>query len=251
MKQNPNMKLTKLLMGMPITIEIQEESVDKKIFDKVFDYFKWVDKTFSPYKDSSEVSKLNNNPGFKISSHMEEILNLSNITFNQTNGYFRVHINGKFDPSGIVKGWSIQNAAKILLNKGYKNFYVDAGGDIQTSGFNHSGSKWKVGIRNPFDTKTIVKIVHLHDSAVATSGNYFRGEHIFNPYSRKNDNNNLVSLTVVGPNIFDADRFATAAYAMGKESLNFIDRISDYEAFAIFEDRKVLYTNGFKKYTTS
>ncbi|MEK7089208.1 MAG: FAD:protein FMN transferase, partial [Patescibacteria group bacterium] len=58
---------------------------------------------------------------------------------------------GVFDPSGVVKGWSIHQASKMLDTKGFKNFYVDAGGDIEVCGKNAEGELWRIGIRNPFE----------------------------------------------------------------------------------------------------
>ena len=53
------MKQTRLLMGMPITIEIIDPSTTNAIFDVVYDYFNYVDETFSTYKDTSEISRIN------------------------------------------------------------------------------------------------------------------------------------------------------------------------------------------------
>lgn len=234
-------------MGMPITVEIVDQGVDKKIFKQVFDYFSWVDETFSPFKKDSEVSRINSkDPKYKMTAHMQEVIDLAKKTTRETDGYFRVNFNGKFDPSGLVKGWSIQNASRIIADAGYKNFFVNAGGDIQTSGKNSSGEKWKVGIRNPFKPNSIVKIVELKDGyAIATSGNYFRGNHIYSPLKPTKKGAKLVSLSIIGSNIHDADRFATAAFAMGEKSLEFVQKLTNLEAFAIFSDQKAYATKGF------
>jgi thiamine biosynthesis lipoprotein ApbE len=41
-------------MGMPITVEVSEN-----IFDEIFSYFAYVDETFSTYKDTSEIMRIN------------------------------------------------------------------------------------------------------------------------------------------------------------------------------------------------
>ena len=49
-------------MKMPITIEVKEGRQGRKVekdIEKVFDYFRWVDETYSPFKETSEVGKLN------------------------------------------------------------------------------------------------------------------------------------------------------------------------------------------------
>ena len=110
------------------------------------------------------------------------------------------------------------NAAKLLQELDLKNFYVNAGGDIQFSGKNAEGKLWKTGIKNPFNQKEIVKVVYLKSGeGIATSGNYIRGDHIYNPKNRKKIIEEIVSFTVIGPNVCEADRFATAVFAMGKE----------------------------------
>ena len=70
------MKQIRLIMGMPITIEIpgSEDVKTKSDIEKVFDYFKSVDKKFSPFKDTSEVAKLNR--GEKVSEEMKKILKM-------------------------------------------------------------------------------------------------------------------------------------------------------------------------------
>jgi thiamine biosynthesis lipoprotein len=40
-------------------------------------------------------------------------------------------------------------------------------------------------------------------------------------------------MTVVGPDIYEADRFATAAFAMGPEGIAFIDSTAGLEGYAI------------------
>ena len=70
--------------------------------------------------------------------------------------------NNQIDPSGLVKGWAVQKASRMLRNKGVNNFYIDAGGDIQVSGKNKSNNNWTIGIKNPFDQKkNVIKILKL------------------------------------------------------------------------------------------
>src|ERR1035437_7895447 len=137
-------KQVRSIMNMPATVEILDTKILKGDIEKVFDYFREVDEKYSPFKNTSEVAKLNR--GEPVSDEMKVILRLAHDLKVETNGYFDiVRPDGKIDPSGIVKGWAIKNAAEILKDLGYKNFYVDAGGDAEIAGKN-----WKWGIRNPF-----------------------------------------------------------------------------------------------------
>ncbi|MHB1865219.1 MAG: FAD:protein FMN transferase [Candidatus Saccharimonadales bacterium] len=234
---------------MPITIQIVDSKVTKTDLDIAFNYFKKVDARYSTYKKDSEISKINRGlPKTKWSREMKEILLLCEDTKKVSHGYFDIRHNGKIDPSGLVKGWSIKNAADILKNKGFKNFYVDAGGDIQVSGRNEDDQPWTVGIKNPFNIEEIIKVVAVTNEGVATSGAYIRGQHIYNP---KNPEDNLVvvkSLTVIGPNIYEADRFATAAYAMGVNGINFIESMPSLEGYMVKDDQTASFTSGFERY---
>ena len=53
------MKQTRIMMGMPVTLEIVDPSVRDAAFSAVFEYFQYVDDTFSTYKDASEIMRLN------------------------------------------------------------------------------------------------------------------------------------------------------------------------------------------------
>ncbi len=236
-------------MGMPITIEIIGD-VNIEDFKEVFYYFRDIDQKFSTYKKNSEISKINNGKKtYKLSPDMKKVFKLSEKTKRETNGFFDIEKNGKIDPSGIVKGWAIQNAGRLLKKKGYKNFYIEAGGDIQVSGKNSRGKPWKIGIKNPFNTSEIVKVLNIKNQGVATSGTYERGNHIYAPYDEVADD--IVSFTVIGPNIYEADRFATAAFAMGKKGISFIENLKGFEGYMIDKNGIATLTSGFEKYAQS
>lgn len=240
-------------MGMPITVEIADENATKESIDKIFDYFKYIDEKFSPFKKTSEVTKINKGEirENEYSSDMKAVFELSEKTRKETNGYFDItDNNGKFNPSGLVKGWAIYNASELLENMGYENFYVDAGGDIQVKGKTEEKSRWKIGIKNPFKQEEIVKIVYLgKNEGIATSGTYIRGQHVYNPKRRGQELNEIVSISVIASNIYEADRFATAAFAMQREGINFIEKLDGFEAYMIDKNGIATMTSRFKKYT--
>jgi len=232
---------------MPVIIKTVGSESDAA--QKAFDYFTRIDARYSTYKPSSEISRINAGlPKSKWSDEMRQVLKLCEQTKRQTNGYFDIAHNGQLDPSGLVKGWAIKNAADILLGLGLKNFYVEAGGDIQTHGLNSKGEPWRIGIRNPFDRRQVVKVVAVSGLGVATSGTYIRGQHIYNPLKPNQPLTGVASLTVIGPNIYEADRFATAAFAMGKTGISFIDSINGLEGYMIDTNGVATLTTGFNKY---
>lgn len=232
---------------MPIIVEVVDRGATQSTFDKVFQYFEEVDRQFSPFRKDSEVTRTNRGEVLAkdYSLQMQDVLAVAEITKQQTNGYFDVWHNGRFDPSGVVKGWAIAKASQFLEKDGFTNFYINAGGDIQTRGKNSEKSAWKVGIKNPFHPEEIVKVIRLSGKAIATSGTYIRGEHIYNPVTN-NFQVEVVSMSVIGPNILDADRFATAAFAMGRKGIDFIENLSGFEGYMIDRDHQATPTSHFR-----
>src|SRR5260370_41945827 len=104
LKQKHNMKQTRLLMGMPINLEVIDATVTQDDLDKVFAYFVSVDDTFSTYKATSEISKINRGEllAAQYSEDMRTILALGAQTKEETHGYFDIQRDGMYDPSGIV-----------------------------------------------------------------------------------------------------------------------------------------------------
>lgn len=237
-------------MGMPVTVEIADAAATADMVEQVYDYFEYIDATFSTYKEHSEISRLNRGEIAleQASDDMRTIFALAEQTRQQTQDYFDIARGDGYDPSGIVKGWAIDRAADILRERGLANFYVDAGGDIQAVGRNHQGQPWRVGIRNPFNIHEIVKVLALSDRGVATSGTSIRGQHIYDPKRRGEPIDEIVSLTVVGPDVYEADRFATAAFAMGRAGIMFVEQLGGCEGYLIDAHGQATYTSGFARY---
>lgn len=244
------MKRMRLIMGMPIIIDVVDKNVEEKDLEEIFSYFQCIDHTFSTYKKTSEISRLNDELLRKddVSQNVSTILKLAEETKVETHGFFDIEKNGIIDPSGIVKGWAIYKASKLLKTQGFRNFYIDAGGDIQVSGKNHQRKLWSLGIRNPFNQKEIVKKIFLYNKGIATSGTYMRGHHVYNPHKPELEIADIVSITVIGPTVFDADRFATAAFAMGKKGIDFIEKLPAFEGYMIDTNAIATMTTGFQKY---
>lgn len=239
-------------MGMPITVEVRD-SDDEDLMESVFAYFTHVDETFSTFKETSAISAINTGRISldAASAEVRAVFALAEQTRQDTDGYFNIWRGDRYDPAGIVKGLAIANAADILRCAGCANFYVDAGGDIEAVGHNAEGQPWRVGIRNPFNIRQIVKVLAISGCGVATSGTYIRGQHIYDPHAPGQTINDIVSLTVIGPNVYEADRFATAAFAMGRHGIMFIERRADLEGYMIDANGQATPTSGFGRYVIS
>lgn len=237
-------------MGMPAAIELVGAD-SREPHDRIFALWDAIDVRFSTYKPESETSRINRGEINErdYSPEMQEIIALTEKTKRETNGYFdaRPH-DGSFDPSGVVKGWALREAAHRAEELGFDSFYVEIGGDIQTRGKDAAGRDWTIGIRNPFNYDEIVKVLCPRGAGIATSGNAARGAHIYNPHDSKVAPAELASITVLGPDIFEADRFATAAFAMGEKGIYFIESMDSFEAYAIAPSGVATMTSGLFRY---
>jgi thiamine biosynthesis lipoprotein len=241
---------TWLEMGMPVSVRIEDAGAGEDDINLIAAWLNEVNQRFSTYLPTSEVSRLNDGAlrPDEISDQFADVLRRCDQTTDQTGGYFDIERDGKIDPSGLVKGWAIQEASAKLSARGFMNHVVEAGGDIQAMGLNHLGEPWRVGIRNPFKRDEQVKVLAVSNLGVATSGTAIRGAHIYEPRQPSPLSTDLVSLTVVAPSIYDADRFATAAFAMGRAGLVFIANQPNLEGYAITADGIATYTSGFDQY---
>jgi thiamine biosynthesis lipoprotein len=135
-----------------------------------------------------------------------------------------------YDPTGYVKGWAIAEAGKIIEKNGRRTYCISAGGDVLARSM--SDKIWNVGIQDPHHKHKIIGKISDRNFAVATSGNYERGAHVINPKTGEAAQE-LLSVTVTGPDIIRADVLATAIFAGGKSGLILAEEINDYETLVI------------------
>jgi FAD:protein FMN transferase len=86
--------------------------------------------------------------------------------------------------------------------------------------------------------------IRLTDVAVATSGAYERGEHLLDPRAGAT-RFDVLSVTVIGPDLGLADAYSTAAFAMGVDGPGWTLGLEGYESMTILADEQVLCTPGF------
>jgi FAD:protein FMN transferase len=210
----------------------------------------WVDATFSPYRDDSDVSRFGRGSVALADCvpELAEVLAACADVTARSGGYFTITPGGRFDPSGYVKGWAVERAAAMLSAAGSPQHTVNGGGDIQCVGDRGAGQPWRVGIAHPLRPGSLALVVSGRDFAVATSGIAERGPHIINPHTGQ-PAAGLASITVVGASLATADAYATAAFAMGTAARDWIQGLDGYEAYAITADGAAWQTSGFRAYT--
>lgn len=137
-------------------------------------------------------------------------------------GWDKVHLEGdlfwkehdatSIDLGGVAKGYAVDLIIEGLQKAGFRNLFVEWGGEIRTSGVNPKGRPWKVAIRGG-------EILKLEEAAIATSGSYRQkwviGEtvytHIIDPVTKKPlSKTPITSASVLCETCFKADAIATA-----------------------------------------
>jgi len=236
-------------MGTAISVDVREPAADEGGVDEVFAWLRWVDDTFSTYRDDSQISRLGRHE-ISLADCADEValvLDLCEAVRATTRGYFDAWASGALDPSGLVKGWSVERASGILAEAGRTRHCINAGGDVRVRGEPEPGRPWGIGVVHPFNREALTIVVHGSDIAVATSGTAERGEHVIDPHSRR-PVTELVSVTIVGPNLTYADAYATAAFAMGDACRDWLPSLRDHEAYVIGRSGRAWWTAGMAEF---
>lgn len=244
----PGVRRVEHIMGMPVVVDVRDEDYDENVLERMFDWLRIADATFSTYKEDSEISRLNRGELTPADAHpdVREVLDRCEALRVETDGYFdlRAAAADAIDPSGLVKGWAVDRAASILDESGIGNYAVNVAGDMRLRGRAVPEPCWSVGIQHPLDSNAIAAVVEANDLAIATSGAYARGEHVIDPHTRRPPVG-VLSVTITGPELATADAYATAAFAMGEAGTHWTARLHGYEAMTILADERVLSTPGF------
>lgn len=210
---------TRMIMGLPISVHCRGE-IDRAAEDRalqgVWDDLAEADRIFSPYRDDSDISRMNRGDIAQAAADraVGEVLALAETARRRTQGVFDVRYGGRLDPSGIVKGWAVARAAARHLGPlAGVDWYLNAGGDIALATC-PGRQPWRIGVEVPRDTRSVMAVVELSGGAIATSGVARRGAHICDPRTGA-PAAGIAQATVVGPDLVWADVFATALVAGG------------------------------------
>jgi FAD:protein FMN transferase len=221
-------------MGMPVTVRADGGA------GAVFAWLREVDARFSPFREDSEVSRIDRGELRAADAHpdVRAVLARCERLRIGTGGYFDAYVTGRLDPSGLVKGWAVDRAAALLRGR----FLIDAGGDVLVR-----GGPWRVGIRHPLRGDALCAALELTDAAVATSGAYERGDHVLDPVGGGPARGALSVTVVTTRSLATADAYATAAFAMGRRGPAWTARLRGCEAMTVLDDAEVLCTEGFAR----
>lgn len=159
--------------------------------------------------------------------------------------------NTMLDCSAIAKGFGSDVVAKLLRQKGIKNFMIEIGGEIVTYGLNEKRVPWKIGVTKPVDDslnnqQEIQTILNVTNKAMATSGNYRKyyyknGKkyaHTIDPKTGYPVQHNILSSTVFADNCATADAYATAFMVTGLDGAKkILAKHPELMAYFIYADQ--------------
>jgi thiamine biosynthesis lipoprotein len=80
----------------------------------------------------------------------------------------------EIDFGGIVKEYAADRAASLGLQAGIQHGLVNLGGDIKIIGPRPDGDPWRIGLRHPNRKEVAMRMLLLHQGAIASSGDYER-----------------------------------------------------------------------------
>lgn len=234
-------------MGTAFSFDVRPPGVAESAVDEAVRWLHQVDAVFSTYRSDSQISRIARGElGPKLAApDVREVLARCRQLEEDTGGYFSAYAAGALDPSGYVKGWAIERASDILRAAGSGNHCVNGGGDVQCVGTAGAGQPWRIGIAHPHRRGDLVGVVAAADLAIATSGTAERGAHVLDPHTGRPPTG-LASVTVTGPRLADADAYATAAFAMGAQALDWLDELPGHCGFVVAADGRSRATTGWR-----
>lgn len=159
------------------------------------------------------------------------------------------------DFGGVAKGWAAHQAMKRLQIEGPT--LIDAAGDIAISGPRADGSEWQIGVADPFRKGEEIETLFLHGCGVATSGKDRRRwtrdgssrHHIIDPSTNLPAETDLLTVTVIGPNVMKAEAAAKAAFILGSRvGLEWIEARPEFAALFILDSGELLYSQKMEEY---
>lgn len=122
------------------------------------------------------------------------------------------------DLSGIAKGYAVDAVAALLAARGIRHGLVEIGGELVGRGLRPDGEPWWVDLETPPNAGLAPFRIALHDLAVATSGDYVRGDHTIDPATGRPAARGVISASVLHPSAMAADAWASALTVLGDEA---------------------------------
>lgn len=201
-----------------------------------------MEQRFSHYRADSDISRwvAGETLAPDVVADIEHVLRACGRLHADSDGVFRARSprTGALDTAGYVKGYAIGRAVDVLRRLDVRNAVVGVGGDAQCIGRASDDRPWRIAVQDPRRSHAIVAMLDASDLAVASSGTAERGDHIWQGES--DPVGDLLSFTVIGPDIAEADAYATIGFAMGEPGMAWVRGHEGYRSVAIRTDGTLL-----------
>jgi FAD:protein FMN transferase len=248
--EQPRRAFVVQVMGLPVSVHVRGPAARgadvEAAVEALFDALRADDARFSTWKADSEVSRIRRGELVVADAdvRVRQVAALCEEATRRTDGSFDAWLPDadgvrRFDPTGLVKGWAVQQATGALVERmaelGPHDVLVSAGGDVLAHCERTDTPDWRIAIEDPRDRSRTLLTVPLRRGAVATSGTAARGEHIVDP-ATGGAPAGLLSATVIGPELMWADVYATAAFVRGAEALAWLAGLAQHAAVVVTTD---------------
>lgn len=264
----PRRSLVAQVMGIPVSFHVRGPAArtegTRDAVEAAFDALRADEATFSVWLPNSPVSRLRDGRDRLDEAHprIRHVAALCREAETRTEGAFTAWLplnagahpaarasregdptRTSFDPTGLVKGWSVSEAlaglSRTLRSRGAHDVLVYAGGDIAVASSRSDTPDWVIAVEDPRDPDHVLRTLSLRTGAVATSGTAARGTHIVDPATGLAATS-LLSATVIGPELTWADVYATAACVKGTRALPWLATLPDHAAILVTDDGTVM-----------
>jgi len=180
---------------------------------------------------------------------------LTAIAINEAAQTITLPVGMGLDFGGVAKGWAAQQAMKLLQAEG--PVLIDAAGDIAVSGPREAGEPWKIGVADPFQPDEEIEVLYIDHQGVATSGkdrrrwsrNGVLQHHIIDPLTSQPAETDLITVTVIAPDVLQAEAAAKAAFILGSHAgLEWIEAHPEMAGLLILDNGEMIYSTNMAEY---
>ena len=237
------------VMGTVFSLDVRDALAPGTV-ERVVERLHRLDALLSTYRPDSEVSRLGRGELdlADCAPDVREALALCEAARGASRGLFDAYAGGRLDPSGVVKGWAVEQALGLLVEGGSTRHSVNGGGDVAVGSGPAPDRPWRVGVADPFRPGRLLAAVRVEHAGVATSGTAERGAHVVDPRTGAAVTA-LVSATVVGPSLLLADVLATAALVAGAHAPDLLDAHPDHDWLVVGRDGTQRTSPGWARRT--
>lgn len=241
------------VMGMPISIDIRDAQAHQdpdraeRALDASFSELRRADATFSLWRSDTPMARLSDGRArlADMPDDVVEVLRRCVHAAAATGGAFTARrLDGRVDPTGLVKGWAVDRVGRILTEAGLRHWCINAAGDVLVHGQARPGEGWTVGIVDPLQSGRLIDTVTLTVGALATSGSAERGGHIWDR-AHGRAARGVIAATVQARDIVRADVLATAAVVRGRDAVAWLETCAGVEGLVVHDDGSVAVTSGW------